>query len=533
MAQVERIALETPGVAHTVGMSGMSFLLQANASNFGSMFIVLDPFDERQKPELKAEGVMAALRKAFQKEIKDAVVAVRNSSPIPGLGVAGGYKLIIEDRGGRGLEALQQETDDLIAAMKKEPGLATANTQFRSRTPQLFLEIDRTKAESMGLSFDDVNQTLSMYLGSLYINSINQFGRHWQVNIQLDGDYRNRVEDVNFLQVRNKWGEMVPLGTLVRLKETGGPISVTRYNLATGASITGALAPGVSSGETIAAIDRLSAETLPLSMRTEWTEIMFLQLKAGNTAFYVFALSVASVFLALAALYESWALPMAVILVVPMCLLCSVAGVLWTGREVNIFVQIGLVVLVGLACKNAILIVEYAKQMHVEGMSRYDATVEACRQRLRPILMTSFAFIVGVVPLVVASGAGSEMRRSLGIAVFNGMLGVTIFGIFLTPVFFSVIMGLSESPLFDSERVRRVGSSLVGSLSGLGAGALLGRLGLVRMSWALSIGAAAGLLVALAVLGVHHRIRARLRKPTSPAAPVPARTGVMGGGHRL
>ena len=247
--------------------------------------------------------------------------------------------------------------------MKKEPGLATASTQFRSRTPQLYLESTGPRPQSLGLTFDDVNQTLSMYLGSLYVNSFNEFGRHWQVTVQLEGDYRNRIEDINLLQVRNKWGQMVPLGTLVHVREIGGPISVTRYNLYTAAPITGNLQPGVSSGDTIAAIDRLADETLPLSMKAEWTEVMFLQIRAAEKtpAMYIFALSVVSVFLALAALYESWALPMAVILVVPMCLLCSVGGVLWTGRDVNIFVQIGLVVLVGLACKNAILIVEYAQ----------------------------------------------------------------------------------------------------------------------------------------------------------------------------
>ncbi len=509
MALVEQITRDTPGVAHTVAIAGMSFLLQANASNFGSMFIVMEPFDKRQAPHLTADGIMAHLRSEYRKRVKDAVVAVRNSSAIPGLGVAGGYKLIIEDRGGRGLQNLQWATDELVATMKKEPGLATASSEFRSRTPQLFLDIDRTKAEALGLSFDDVNQTLTMFLGSLYINSYNQFGRHWQVNVQLEGAFRNRVEDINLLQVRNKYGQMVPLGTLMRPHEIGGPVSVTRYNLYQAAQITGALAPGFSSGETIKDIDRLTDETLPLSMRAEWTEVMFLQIRAGNTALYVFALSALSVFLALAALYESWALPLAVILVVPMCLLCSVAGVRYTGRDVNIFVQIGLVVLVGLACKNAILIVEYAKQKQMEGLSRHEATLHACRLRLRPILMTSLAFIIGVIPLALASGAGSEMRRSLGIAVFYGMVGVTLFGIFLTPVFFAVIQGLSETRLFAGAVTRWVGSIVAGGVTGLGIGFLLARLDLVRLSWALWAGALAGILAALAALGAHRKIRPR------------------------
>ncbi len=446
--QVESIAHEIPGVRHTVTITGMSFLAQANSSNFGSMFVVLEPFDERRgKPKLGAEAIMAKLSKQYNKRVKDAKIIVRGSSPIPGLGVAGGFKLIVEDRSSLGLKALQTQTDDLTRKLQAQPGLVGVATQFRSNTPQLFLDVDRTKVESMGVSFNDVNQTLSMFLGSLYVNSFSEFGRHWQVTIQAEGDYRNQISDINLLKVRNRQGNMVPLGTLVNVREVGGPISVPRYNLYTGAAITGNIAVGVSSGEAINTVNQVAAENLPLSMRAEWTELMFMQLRAGNTAMYIFALAAASVFLALAALYESWSLPLAVILVVPLCLLCSVAGVLYTGRDVNIFVQIGLVVLVGLACKNAILIVEYAKQLQQEGRSRHEATKEACRLRLRPILMTSFAFICGVIPLVVAEGAGAEMRRSLGIAVFSGMLGVTLFGIFLTTVFYSVIQGLSESRL--------------------------------------------------------------------------------------
>jgi multidrug efflux pump len=276
------------------------------------------------------------------------------------------------------------------------------------------------------------------------VNNFNAFGRYWQVNIQAEGAYRNRIEDINLLQVRNKWGGMVPLGTLVNVRETGGPVFVTRYNLATAAPITGSLLPEISTGEAIGAIEKLAAENLPLSMKAEWTELLFMQIRAGNTAMYFFAFAVACVFLALAALYESWSLPLAVILVVPLCLLCSVAGVLYSKTAVNIFVQIGLIVLVGLACKNSILIVEFARELRREGRPRFEATREASRLRLRPILMTSFAFILGVVPLVLAHGAGAEMRRSLGTAVFSGMLGVTLFGIFLTPVFFSIIQGIGD-----------------------------------------------------------------------------------------
>ncbi len=520
MAQVVAICMKTPGVAHVVSMAGMSFIIQTSASNVGSMFLVLKPFDERQKPELTAEAIMRRLRREFNKRVKDADVVVRNSSPIPGLGVAGGYKIMVEDRGGRGLATLQNQTDHLVHEMKKDPRLTSASTQFRSKTPQLYLDIDRTKAEAMGLTFDDVNQTLSMGLGSLYINSFNAFGRHWQVNVQLEGTYRDRPEKINLLQVRNKYGQMVPMGTLVRVREIGGPISVTRYNLYQSATITGNIPNGVSTGDAINEINKLTDANLPLTMKAEWTEVMFLQIRAEekNPAAFTFIISAVAVFLALAALYESWLLPLAVILVVPMCLLCSLGGVLGTGRDVNIFVQIGLVVLVGLACKNAILIVEYAKEKHLEGWSRADATVEACRLRLRPILMTSLAFIIGVIPLALSTGAGQEMRRSLGITVFYGMVGVTLFGIFLTPVFFYVILGLDEAWQLVTSAARWIGSTIVGGLSGAGLGYLLARADLVELHRAVWGCGAAGALATLAVLSLHQRFRPRAR-PKSAGRP--------------
>jgi multidrug efflux pump len=385
------------------------------------------------------------------------------------------------------------------------------STQFRSSTPQIFADIDRSKVYSLGLSQQDVNQTLGMYLGSLYVTSFNEFGRYWQVTVQAEGKYRNRVEDVNLLQVRNKWGQMVLLGTLVQPREIGGPVYVTRYNLYAAAPITGSLASGVSTGDVLQEVNRLSRDTLPITMQSEWTEIMFMQIRAGNTAMYVFALAVVCVFLALAALYESWGLPLAVILVVPLCLLCAVSGILFAHNDVNIFVQIGLVVLVGLACKNAILIVEFARQTHQEGTPRFEATVEASRLRLRPILMTSFAFIFGVVPLLIATGAGAEMRRSLGTAVFSGMLGVTLFGIFLTPVFFYVLAGLAESGMFASGIARRIGSSLLGGLSGLAVGFLLARILYLAPAWEWVVSASTALLGALLLLGLE-RIASRRRR---------------------
>jgi len=503
--QVADIAYKEKGVSHTIGIAGLSFLLQSTSPNFGSMFIVLKGFDERREPRMRDTAIMGRLRKAWAAEIKDAVVTVYGASPIPGLGVAGGFKTMIEDRGGLGVDALQTQTDSLIRKLqpKNVPGLVGVNTGFRSNTPQLFMDIDRQKTESMGVSLDDVNQTLEMYLGSLYVNSFNDFGRHWQVTIQAEGDFRNRTEGISLFQVRNKQGQMVPLGTLVDLHEIGGPISITRYNLYTSAPITGNLQPGYSSGEAIAAVDKLAGDSLPLSMKADWTELMFMQKKAGNTSIYVFGLAVLAVFLALAALYESWSLPLAVILVVPLCLLCSVVGVLLNHKDVNIFVQIGFVVLVGLACKNAILIVEFARQLHEEeGRSRYDATQEASRLRLRPILMTSFAFIFGVIPLMLANGAGAEMRASLGVAVFYGMLGVTLFGIFLTPVFFYVIEGLGESQLFANPIVQRIGASLLGGLVGIAVGFLLGLLGVVLLPWGPIVGACGGVSVALTMLEI-------------------------------
>jgi multidrug efflux pump len=319
------------------------------------------------------------------------------------------------------------------------------------------------------------------------------------VTIQAEGDYRRRVQDVGLLQVRNQWGDMVPLSTLVTLREMKGPVSVLRYNLYTAAPVNGNVPFQVSSGEAIDAVNLAAEQTLPRSMAIEWTELMFLQIRSGNTAIYVFALAVVFVFLALAALYESWALPLAVILVVPLCLLCSIGGVLVAHKSVDVFVQIGLVVLVGLACKNAILIVEFAEVLHREGKPRREAAVEASRLRIRPILMTSLAFILGVVPLVVATGAGAEMRSSLGVAVFSGMLGVTLFGIFLTPVFFDLIQRGVDARLFDAAATRWGGAALIGVLLGVLVGHTLAGLGFGHRVWSEVIGGAAGAALAVAV----------------------------------
>jgi multidrug efflux pump len=474
IAVVEKICKETPGIAHTTAAGGMSLLMSANSSNFGTIFVILDKFSNRQDPKLSADAIMATLRAKFA-NVGDADIKVFGAAPVPGLSVASGFKIMVEDRGGLGLEQLQTQTDSLVDSLQKEPRVAGVLTQFRSKTPQLFMDADRIKCQSLGVSLNDVNQTMQIQLGSMYVNSFNEFGRHWQVTAQAQGQYRFKSDQVGILEVRNNNGDMVPLSTLVLLKEINGPVSVTRYNLYVAAAVSGTVPPDVSSGDAIAAVDQ-AGKSLPREMATDWTELMFLQLRAGNTALYVFGLAILGVFLALAALYESWALPLAVIMVVPMCMLCSVSGVQASGKSVDIFVQIGLVVLVGLACKNAILIVEFASALKTSGKPRDEAAIQASGLRLRPILMTSFAFILGVVPLVLASGAGAEMRRSLGIAVFSGMVGVTLFGIFLTPIFFVLIQKVVDSQFFATSVTRWGGSVLIGEVVGSGTCLLMARI---------------------------------------------------------
>ena len=443
MARIEKIARETPGVKHTVGISGQSLILSANAPNLGSMYVLLDEFEHRTAADRKADAIAEAIRIRCRKEVRGALVSTFGGPPVEGLGTTGGFKLIIEDRGNLGLDQLQQFSDQITEAGNKTEGLAGLYNSSRVRTPWLYLDIDRTKAAALGLTPSDIFNTLQVYLGSFYVNNYNQFGRTWQVNVQADHEYRDEVDKIRQLQVRNKQGQMIRLGTVLDVRDVSGPVMVMRYNMYSATAITGNAAPGTSSGEAIALMQNLADKTLPPEIATDWTELAYLQLQAGNAAIWVFALAVMFVFLVLAAQYENWSLPLAVILVVPMCLLCSITGVMIANLDVNIFTQIGFVVLVGLASKNAILIVEFAKQREDEGESTRQATLDASKLRLRPILMTSFAFILGVVPLVIAQGAGAEMRRSLGIAVFAGMLGVTLFGIFLTPVFYYVVRRIS------------------------------------------------------------------------------------------
>ncbi len=442
MARIEQEALATPGVAHTVGISGQSLILNANAPNLGSMYVMLNPFDQRRSGQ-SADAIARVLEDRCRKEVRGAVVSAFGAPPVEGLGTTGGFKLVIEDRGNLGLSELQSVSDQVVTAASQTPGLQGLFNSSRFDTPWLHLAIDRTKCSAVGVTVDDIFNALQYNIGSYYVNNFNEFGRNWQVNVQADPQFRDRVPDIRKIQVRNSQGQMILLGTLLSVNDTSGPVLVQRYNLYAAATITGTTAPGTGTGEAVPLMQGIVARNLPQSAAMEWTELTYLQNLAGGSALYAFALGVVFVFLVLAAQYESWLLPLAVILVVPMCLLCSIVGVNLAHKEVTIFTQIGFIVLVGLAGKNAILIVEFAKQRIDSGVNPYEAAVEASRLRLRPILMTSFAFILGVVPLLIASGAGAEMRRSLGIAVFSGMLGVTLFGIFLTPVFFYEIEGLA------------------------------------------------------------------------------------------
>ncbi|HEV3416611.1 MAG TPA: efflux RND transporter permease subunit, partial [Pirellulales bacterium] len=446
LSKISRDSSKIPGVAHTIDLSGYSILLSTNISNVGGMFVILEPFELRKgDPERSAPVVAAKLRQAFA-EIRGARVSVFGAPAIDGLGTTGGFKMQVQDLRGAGLRALFGSVQNLADRGNSDPRLVGLFSSFSVDQPQLFIEIDREKLKSQQVSLDDVNLTLQAYLGSLYINDFTKFNRNWQVNVQAEPRSRLRREDIGRLEVRSATGKSVPLSTLIKIKNDSGPAVVNRYNSYPSAEINGNPAPGVSSSQATAIMDTLAKEALPESMGTEWTEITLQQIIAEKDVLtkLAFPLAVVFVFLVLAAQYESWSLPLSIILIVPMCLLASITGIWLVGLDNNIFTQIGLVVLIGLAAKNAILIVEFAKQQQEEGLSRTEATISACRLRLRPILMTSFAFILGVVPLVLAKGAGAEMREALGVAVFSGMLGVTFFGLIFTPIFYSVVMWFSE-----------------------------------------------------------------------------------------
>jgi multidrug efflux pump len=465
MRHVERIVLGTPGVRHVTGIAGQSFVLNAAGPNFGSCFVNLMDYRDRREPSLSSEAIANKLRQDFAREIFDASLAVFGPPPVRGVGRAGGFALMIEDRGDFGPSALQAQTENLVRKGYEQPGLLGMFSVFRANVPQLHIEPNPGASMMRGVNLKDFSDTLAVYEGSLYVNDFNRFGRTWQVIVQAEAGFRQQPEDLPQLRVRNSRGAMVPLGSLANQREVNGPLVLTRYNMYPAASINGTAGPGVSSGEAIAMLQRLAEAELPQAMSYEWTDMSYLELLAGNTAMIIFAYAVVMVFLVLAAQYESWSLPLAVILVVPMCLLSAIVGVNIAQMDINIFTQVGFVVLVGLASKNAILIVEFAKVQRHEGKSRRDATLEACKLRLRPIVMTSFAFILGVTPLIISRGAGAEMRRTLGTAVFSGMLGVTLFGIVLTPVFFFTIDWVGESRLFASRLARRISAITLGVLT--------------------------------------------------------------------
>jgi multidrug efflux pump len=465
MRQIEDITHEVPGISHVTTISGQSFVLNAAGPNFGSVFIGLKDYAERRDPSLSSDAIANMLRQRFAQEISEGMVAVFPPPPVRGVGRAGGFALMIEDRGDVGPVELQAQTENLMAKGNKVPGLAGLFSVFRANVPQLYVEPNRRQCMKLGVALRDFADTLHVYEGSLYVNDFNLFGRTWQVIVQAESPFRRRPEDLVGLKVRSRRGAMIPLGSLAGIREVNGPLVLTRYNMYPAAAINGGSMPGVSSGQAIDLVGRLADEELPRSLAYEWTDMSYLELLAGNTAMALFGFAVVMVFLMLAAQYESWSLPLAIILVVPMCLLSSIIGVRLANMDINIFTQVGFVVLVGLASKNAVLIVEFAKKQREAGMPREQATLAACRLRLRPIIMTSLAFILGVVPLLVSHGAGFEMRRTLGTAVFSGMIGVTLFGIFLTPVFFFVIDRLGASPVFASRLVRVVGGALLAVVS--------------------------------------------------------------------
>jgi multidrug efflux pump len=438
--RMSQIALETPGVEHAIAFPGLSIAGFDSAPNAGIVFVGLKPFEERRSKDLSGPAIAATLNRKFA-VIQDAFVGVFPPPPVQGLGTIGGFKLYVEDRGGDfGLNGLYDNTRKLLMAGYQSPQLTGLFSGYQVNVPQLYADLDRTKAKSRGVAVTDVFETMQAYLGSLYVNDFNRFGRTFQVTVQADAKQRLSPEDIGALQTRNADGAMVTLGSMLTVRNTNGPDRVTRYNGYPAAEVNGAPAPGTSSNQALAAVDRIAATELPAGMTYEWTDLTYQQILAGNAALFVFPLCVLLVFLVLAAQYESLSLPLIVILIVPMCLLAAIFGVWIDGSDNNIFTQIGLFVLVGLACKNAILIVEFAKDKQEEAhVDPVTAVLEACRLRLRPILMTSIAFIMGVWPLVSSHGAGAEMRRAMGVAVFSGMIGVTFFGLVLTPVFFTTL----------------------------------------------------------------------------------------------
>jgi hydrophobe/amphiphile efflux-1 (HAE1) family protein len=465
--KMSEIAGATPGVQDVIGFIGLNANGFVNLNNTAVVFLPLTDFDQRTTRALSGTAIAGTLMKKFA-SIADANILVIPPPPVQGLGTTGGFKLYLQDRSGRGYDDLAKVTNDILTETRKQKelfGLATYTT-FQNGVPQLYADVDRVKAKRQGIPLANIFNTLQTYLGSTYINDFNKFGRTFRVYAQAEPQFRAHPEDVANLKTRNANGDVVPIGAVSNIRFVTGPDRVAHYNVYLASDINSQAAPGYSSGQATAAMERVLANTLPNGYGFEWTELTFQQKATANTAIYVFPLCVLLVFLILAAQYESWSLPLAIILIVPMCLLSSLVGLKLIGTDNNILTQIGFIVLVGLACKNAILIVEFARERYDHGMGVIAAAVEACRLRLRPILMTSFAFIMGVLPLVLAQGAGSEMRNAMGIAVFSGMLGVTFFGLFLTPVFFVTIeflFGAKDTPEPQPEPAIAPGASATGA----------------------------------------------------------------------
>jgi multidrug efflux pump len=465
--KMSTLALEQPGVENSIAFPGLSIAGFSASPNAGIVFIGLKPFKERTSMAEYGPAIAGQLMGTLNGALPDGFIGVFPPPPVSGLGTIGGFKLEIQDRADRGDKALYDAVQGVIGKAYQQPELAGMFSSFEVNVPQLFADLDRAKAKQLGVEITDVFTTMQIALGSLYINDFNKFGRTYQVIAQADAPFRTNVNDVLALKVQSRTtGQLIPLGSLMKLEPSAGPDRATRYNLFRSADINASPAPGFSSGQAEAAMERVLAEALPPGFAYEYTELAYQQKLAGNTEALIFALCILLVFLVLAAQYESLILPLAIILIAPVAVLCALFGLWIVNGENNIFTQIGLFVLIGLACKNAILIVEFARELEITGRSTLDAALEACRLRLRPILMTSFAFIMGVVPLVLSSGAGSEMRRAIGVTVFSGMIGLTLLGIFLTPLFYVVLRKLvGNKPMahvqdtFEAESVASLGQT--------------------------------------------------------------------------
>ena len=443
--KVTKIVLDTPGIAHAVPIVGLDGATFTTAPNSAVVFTPLDPFKERAAKGETADALKTQLNQKFA-AIQDGFIISVSPPPVRGIGTTGGFKMQVQDTHGGDLSQLEQVAQIIAGLANQQPGLAGVFTTFNTRTPKVYADIDRVRTEMLGVNPDDIFQTLEVFLGSQYVNDFNFLGRTYRVTAQADGKFRQDLHDIGQLKTRNAEGQMVPLSSVAAFRNITGPYRVEHFNLYPSAAVQGGTKPGYSSGYGLETMAKIAQQNLPEGYSYAWTELAYQESTAGNTAIYVFLASVVFVFLLLAAQYESWALPLSVILIVPMCLLAAVSGLLLRGMDVNILAQIGFVVLIGLAAKNAILIVEFARQNEEHGEDRFQAATEAARVRLRPILMTSFAFILGVLPLVIATGAGAEMRQSLGTAVFSGMIGVTLFGLIFTPIFYVVVRKFARKP---------------------------------------------------------------------------------------